>query len=715
LSVAATQQGVILGTAAYMSPEQARGKAVDKRSDIWAFGAVLFEMLTGQAAFQGEDVTEILASVVKADVNLDLLPPKIHPRISEALIRCLQKEQKKRYADIGEAEYEIERVLADPGGVFIQPISAVKPRRKARIGLPWAAAVFILGSIIAAIAVWNLKPVEPHRLTRFDYDLPEGQQFGRTVYSALAVSPDGRQFVYSTGNGLYLRSLDEWTAKLIPGTEGETAQPFFSPDGKWIGYLSGGDRKLKKIGINGGAPVALCDFKTFMGAYWGADNTIIYGTRESGIMRVSANGGTPQSLIKPKSGLATLPQILPDGKSILFTGVDGGTRLTIMVQSLKSGEPKPLFAGVGARYLPTGQILYAVENNLFAVPFDPDRLETTGGQVPVVEGIDMTFAQPYALSDSGTLIYIPGTTSSSKSNLVWVDREGKEEPLGAGPDFYNFVKISPDGTKVALGITSGKSEDIYIWDTDRKNMTKLTFDEADDSFPLWTPDGKRIVFRSLRDKFGIYTKAANGTGEDEFLAPSGNPMSWSKDGKTMVVGFLGGGTDNDIGMLSLEGDKTIKPLLREKGNQAVPMVSPDGRCLAYMSDESGRYEVYVRPFPNVNSDKWKVSTDGGRMPKWSRDGRELFYWTDDVLMAVSVETEPEFKPGAPKVLLKRKPIVSYSMGSPGISWDVDLDAKRFLMIKPAVDGNESAEGPPRKINIVLNWTEELKRLVPAGK
>jgi Tol biopolymer transport system component len=264
---------------------------------------------------------------------------------------------------------------------------------------------------------------------------------------------------------------------------------------------------------------------------------------------------------------------------------------------------------------------------------------------------------------------------------------------------------------VALGITSGKSEDIYIWDTDRKNMIKLTFDEADDNFPLWTPDGKRIVFISLRDKFGIYAKAANGTGEDELLVSSLEmPMSWSKDGKTMLVS-LGGG-DQDIGMLSLEGDKSIKPLLREKGNQGIPMVSPDGRWLAYRSDESGQPEVYVRPFPNVNDDKWKVSTAGGRMHKWSRDGRELFYWTDDALMVVAVETVPSFKPGTPKVLLKRKPVISNSSLGSGISWDIDLDGKRFLMIKPVADGNESAEGPPRKINIVLNWTEELKQRVP---
>jgi Tol biopolymer transport system component len=244
----------------------------------------------------------------------------------------------------------------------------------------------------------------------------------------------------------------------------------------------------------------------------------------------------------------------------------------------------------------------------------------------------------------------------------------------------------------------------------RKNMMKLTFDEADDSYPVWTSDGKRIAFLSLRDKPGIYIKEANGTGEDKFLASSGAPFHWSKDGKTMVVGSSSG-----IAMLSLDGDKNIKRLLPEKRNQGVPQVSTDERWLAYRSNESGRAEVYVRPFPNVSKDQWKVSTNGGRMHKWSRDGRELFYWTDDALMVVPVETEPEFKPGMPKVLLKRNPVISYTIGSSGISWDVSPDGKRFLMIKPAADGTEPEEGSPRKISIVLNWFEELKQRVPASR
>jgi serine/threonine protein kinase len=277
LSNAATQQGVILGTAAYMSPEQARGKSVDKRTDIWAFGCVLFEMLTGQAAFQGEDVTEILASVVKGGANLDLLPAKIHPRVREAIIRCLQKDLKKRYSSITDARYEIEQALADPSGVLVQSITGEEPRTKLRTIFSWVAVSVIVAAFTTGVAVWKLKPPEPRRAMRFTYELPEGQQFNPGQGQSLAVSPDGSQFVYSTIGGLYLRSIDALDARLIAGTDKDSTQPFFSPDGKWIGYYSSKDKKLKKIPINGGVSEALCDVSLFSGASWYADNTIVYG------------------------------------------------------------------------------------------------------------------------------------------------------------------------------------------------------------------------------------------------------------------------------------------------------------------------------------------------------------------------------------------------------------------------------------------------------
>jgi serine/threonine-protein kinase len=718
LSDAATQQGVILGTAAYMSPEQARGKAVDKRADIWAFGCVLYEMLTGRVAFQGDDVSEILASVIKGDVRLDLLPANLHPRVREVITRCLQKDLRRRYSSITDARYEIEQALADPSGVLVQAGAIAEPRTRLRTILPWLAA--ILGIIIVGVAVWKLKPSEPRQVTRFYYELPKDQQFSNPAQMNLAVSPDGRQFAYSTSKGLYLRSMNELDARLIPGTDENPVAPFFSPDGQWLGYWSAANTQLKKISIRGGTPVALCDASLPRCTNWGVDNMIVYFQQGRGIMRVSANGGAPELIVDAQNEVIVSSQILPDGKTVLFTLV---TRqpYQVVVQSLKSGKRKVLLASDNARHLPTGHLVYTLGNNLFAIPFDLDRLEVVGGPVPMVEGIWRSGgnAPQYAISDSGTLVYVPGTTGAAallQRTLVWVDRNGKEEPLAALPNAYDYPKISPDGTRVALTIADTSGGDVWIWDLVRKTLTRLTF-EKNNGISLWTPDGKRIVYYSSREALygGVYWKAADGTGEDEKLGSAPDrllyPCSWSSDGKTLAMMEWRGGGKYDIGMLSMEGDHARKPLLQhEKYSELLPQISPDGRWLAYVSDESGQAEVYVRPFPEVNKGRWQISTSGGNSPLWSPNGRELFYLSSDSVMAVSVETGPTFSLGTPKTLF-RSTYVSSSPSS-GPPWDISPDGKRFLMMKEVVSTAKPAAEAPLKINIVLNWFEELKQRVP---
>jgi eukaryotic-like serine/threonine-protein kinase len=719
LSDAATRQGVILGTAAYMPPEQARGKAVDKRADIWSFGCVLYEMLTGQAAFQGEDVTEILAAVVKGGANLDLLPANLHPRVREVITRCLQKDLKRRYHGIADVRYEIEQALADPNGVLVQPVTTETRRRLGTI-LPWVAVTAILSILVAGVAVWNLRKPTPLSVIRFDYEPPADQQFN----NGMAVSPNGKQFVYSTNKGLYLRSMDELRAKFIAGTEGGIGQPFFSPDGKWIGFFSVVDRKLKKIAIEGGEPIVLCAIENggFVSGEWSEDNTIVYGQVPGSIMRISAKGGTPETLIKSKSWALGLPQILPDGKSILYVSVarpDDPNSLKIMVHSPKTGEPKELLSGVGARYLPTGHIVYLLgkTNTLCAIPFDVDRLEVTGESVRLIEGV-----KKFDVYDGGMLAYAPSANAASDQRiLVWVDRQGKEEQLAAEPKDYSYFQISPDGTRVALTVKNEEKGDIYIWDFVRQNMMKLTLDEAGGGFPLWTPDSKKILFASGRkDAFGIYCKAADDTGEVELLNSLSDlvniPSSWSADGKDLVIWQTKpGGSNPDIGTLPMEGGKIIKLLLQRKYQEAVPQISPDGRWMAYSSDESGQLEVYVCPFPNVNNGKWKVSTSGGLMQLWSKDGRELLYWADNKMMAAVIEPAPTFKPGIPKVLFERPPVVSNYWGTIGIPWDISPDGKRFLMLKSIqqTEDTHAAYVPRPKINIVLNWIEELKQRMPA--
>jgi Tol biopolymer transport system component len=592
LSDAATQQGVILGTAAYMSPEQARGKAVDKRADIWAFGCILYEMLTGQQTWSGATVTDIIASALAKDPDFTKLPSNLHPRISELLNRCLQKDPAERFRDAGDVGVEIKRILAGPSGVLVQPNIGMETKTKLRQMLPWIAAAVVLTAIIAGLAGWILKspPPEPKRVMRFEYELPADQQLIRYATDGsyrFAVSPDGGQFVYCTSEGLYLRSMNALDARHIAGTDSSSNQPFFSPDGQWIGYWSSSDQKMKKVAISGGAPIVLCDTGPIAGdASWDLDGAVVYTDILSGIVRVPASGGTPETLVKGsianlgKEGFPIVPQMLPDGKTLLFTNISSAGALDsqIMIQSLQSGERKVLVKGRSGRYISTGHIVYTLSNNnvnnIFAIPFDINKLEVTGGPVSVLEGFSGR-----AFSESGTMVYVPqkptagGTASapSSGNTLVWVDRQGKEEPLGAAPDAYSELKISPDGAKVALTIRTAGNQDIWIWDIPHKIPTKLTFDKADDGYPIWTPDGNRIVFTSDRGGImgGVYWKSAAGVGGEELLGSKPDrsiyPSSFSRDGKILAIFELSlSPLGFDIGLLSMEGKREIKGLLQEK-------------------------------------------------------------------------------------------------------------------------------------------------------
>ncbi len=727
LSDVATGKGVILGTAAYMSPEQARGKAVDKRADIWAFGCVLFEMLTGRGAFPGKDVTDILAAVIRAEPEWNSLPANLHARLREVIERCLKKEPKERYHDISDVKGDIQAVLADPRGVLVQHLPAVEPTRKLRTILPWVAVTAILCLVIAGAAVWILKPTEPRRVVRFTYVPPAEQG---NLRGGLAVSPDGSQFVYATTEGLYIRSVDSLDARLIAGTDAGSRQPVFSPDGQWIAYWSRRDQKLKKVAVSGGAPVVLCDSGLgISGLSWDSGNTIVYSdVLGGGVKRVSAAGGTPESLIEAnianiaKDGMPVVPQMLPDGKTVLFTSIftiQNADGAQITIQSLESGERRTLVPGYGARYLPTGHLVYAPGGNdaanVVAVPFDLDTLETKGGPIPLIESVG-----GLAISDSGTLVYVEqperAAEASSGRALVWVDRNGKEETLAASPDAYQHPNVSPDGTRVALAVDGS----IRILDLNRRTLSKLTF-RGTNFTPVWTPDGKRVVYGSMRgesDKYvsGIYWKAADGTGEEEQLVSTQGgfvfPYSWSGDGKTLVGAQSPEGQRFDIWMLSLDGKRVLSPILHEDYLETQPRISPNGRFITYTSAESGMTEVYVQSFPDVSKGRWQVSTAGGDSPLWSRDGRELFYMKGAAVMAVSVTTEPSFTVvGSPQKLFEGPYACPTKNIGDSIPWDMSADGKRFLMIK--LPGALPAEADTtRNIIIVLNWTEELKLRVP---
>jgi serine/threonine-protein kinase len=717
MSELATQQGIILGTAAYMSPEQAKGKPVDTRADIWAFGVVLYEMLTGRQPFAADTVLDTLAGVLRKEPEWEKVPTALR----SLLRRCLQKTPDKRPRDIHDVKIELEEALAPPEELLIQPASIAKPLTNPRMMLLWLAAAVLLGAAITGVAVWKLKStpaVETRQVTRLYYELPKDQQFGSYVERNLSVSPDGRRLVYSTSGPLYLRSMDELDAKPIPGTEG-AQKPFFSPDGKWIGFLSPANNQLKKISITGGPPVALATVDSFGALSWGADDAIVYCQRGKGIMRLSANGGVPEQIAKAAvNEILIHPQILPDGRSVLFTRL-APAPYEVVVQSLKSGERKALFEGSDACYLPTGHIVYWTWGDLRAAAFDPEVLEVKGVPITLVEGVYRGVAAPqFAVSESGTLAYIPRLGSGSavavgRRTLMWVDRKGKAEPLAAAPNNYSDPRISPDGTRLAMVVHNGYNRDIWIRDLIYGALTRLTFD-APALYSLWTPDGKGIVFFSAPEgRSGVYWKAADGTGKDELLLSGSHliPSSWSGDGKTLVLAELGlasGTVSTDIGALPMEGDRKYKRLLQGKHNEHQPQISPNGRWIAYTSNESGTNEIYVRPFPEVHSGRWQVSTSGGYSPLWSPDGRELFYRNADAVMAVSVKTDPTFSFETPATLFQITDVTSFALDPH--PWDISPDGKRFLMMKETAAPEESAG--PRRINIVLNWSEELRQRAP---
>jgi Tol biopolymer transport system component len=708
LSELATQQGVILGTAAYMSPEQARGKTVDKRADIWAFGCVLFEMISGSAAFSGNDVTDILAAVIRAEPDWEKVPARVRP----LLRRCLQKDPGRRLRDISDVKLELEEVLANPSEVPAPPVAAMKPRTKLRMMLPWLAAAVVLAAIIAGSAIWRLKPQDPRPITRFSCFLTPDQTLLAGYMQTIAISPDGSSFVCATNKGLYLRRMDQLQGGIIPGTEGNVRVPCFSPDGQWVGFWSERDKQLKKIPIKGGSPVTICDAQVFYNAFWNADNTILFDSDTLGsIMRVSANRGTPERILECKNEYIVAPQLLPDGNNLLFTlsfpGQD--SNMKIAVQSLRTGKRKELFAGAGARYLDTGHLVYVQGGSLFAVPFDADTLEVTGGSVPMVQGI-AGLPPRYAISDSGALIYVQGEGGSSEKNiLVWVDRNGREEAIDAPPRAYTYTHLSPDGTQVALDIRD-QQYDIWIWDLARRTLARLTFDPGINRGGIWTPDGKKVAYSAERNgSHNIWLQPADGSEPPAPLTQIPKsvliPDSFSPDGKYLLVTDVI--TPNSVILVHIGSSAAPEKLLASEFTRKNPQISPDGRWLVYESYESGRPEIYVRPFPNVNAGRWQISTEGGTRPLWNKNGREIFYFLPPgIMMSVPVETGVSFKDGTPRVLFKGE----YLTPQDRTPYSVTPDGQRFLMIKDA--SAKPGSTAPAQINVVLNWTEELKQRVP---
>ena len=700
---AMTQAGMILGTAAYMAPEQAKGREVDRRADIWAFGCVLYEMLTGRRAFGGEDVTDTLAAVVLREPDWSALPLKTPPAIRRLLDRCLRKDPKQRLHHIADARLE----LAEPAMDAASPAVAaqiVRPSRS-RLALQGAVVLALVGVAgLQTIRLSQVSGVTPS-LVRFALPAPAGIEVGDSGSPLAAVSPDGSRIVLAYRRGateqLFTRRFDEGEAKPIAGTEGGS-RPFFSPDGKWIAFTE--RNTLKKVATEGGAAVAIgqSDFGT--GA-WVPDDTMIFTPNyTSGLWRVPASGGTSQKLTDPNTEDGELghfwPQILPDGKTVLFTSFrTPADRSRIELYSLDTGARKVIVdGGFHGRYVASGHLLFARSTTVFAVPFDLDRQDAIGQPVPVMAGVAVNLPSglaQFSVSPTGTLTYVVQAALSSPRQLAWLDRTGRASPVGDARRRFEDPTLSPDGTRLALTIRDENDADVWVYDLARGTFGRVTSSPTTQFNPVWTPDGRRLFFVFEEPVFHVYSRAVDGTAEPERVLDGPFdmvPRSVSPDGRLLVYTRSDPSTRGGIWVLPLEGDAKPRAFVDTPFSEQGGAVSPDGRWLLYVSDETGRDEVYMHAFPDAG-ERVQVSTNGGRDVKWSRDGTEIFFREADKMMMASARGRTVGRP----TMLFEKRLVGYDVARDG----------RFLAVVP----DESV--PPAPVNVVLNWLEELKRLVPA--
>jgi eukaryotic-like serine/threonine-protein kinase len=715
---AATHLGVILGTAAYMSPEQAKGLAADRRSDVWALGCVLYEMLTGRRSFDGNDVSDVLASVLKSDPDWTAFPDGVPAHIRSLVARCLAKDRKTRIPDVS-----VVRFLMDDGDR-----DETQPRPVGTAGgsatRMWIAGIVaaVLMTAAATLGVPRLKSPEPAPgVTRFDIVLPPDQFLLRGI----AISPDGQTIVYATNRRLFVRTMSDVDLRPLEGTGSDSTAPFFSADGKWVAFFSGGEAKLKKIALTGGAPVTICELAgPLLGATWTRDDQILLAS--NGIKRVSANGGTLETLIAAKPGeVMQSPRLLPDGDHVVFSvasasaGIDWDTA-HIVVQSVKSGQRRTLVeGGADPRVVATGHLLYGLGTTILAVPFDPSRGQVSGAPVPVMRDVGRAAARGLSgitISNTGTVVQIVGTSDIFPRNrLALVDKEGRRTLVPSAEGRLALPRISADGTKVAV-VNRDERGNAYVWILDLSagsSMRRLTFNPV--TALVWSHDGRRIIFGSTKDAAtALYWQPADGSGSEERLtdlATNDNyfPNSVTADGK--VLAFYTARNGGDVWTIPLQGDHSPKPLIAlPTSHQDHASFSPDGKWVAYRSNESGRYEVYVQPIP-VTGAKYQVTTTGAHSPLWSPDGKQLFYV--DVssgvgrLTAVDVRLKPSFSAATPAPLP-----IDAMLPELLRPYDVMPDGRRFLVTVPPTD---SKAEQTVTLRVTTNWFEELRRQVPAGK
>ena len=717
LSIAATQQGVILGTAAYMSPEQARGVTVDKRADIWAFGCVLYEMLTGRQVFKGELMSDVLASVLKSDPDYNGLPPTLHPKLRDVLRRCLEKEPKQRWHDVGDVRVELEQVSADPGGTLVQPVAREHPPRPI---LPWVAAI-VFATVVGSIATWYLKPQPPSAVVRLSHPLGE-ESFTRGGRPLVGISRDGTQFAYVADNQIFLKNLNETDARPIVGTDEDASTPVFSPEGTELAFYSNQDRALKRISVAGGTPVPIAPAAFPFEITWGDDDTITYSLLD-GIWQIPSNGGTPpKRIVEAAEGENVFgSQLLPRGTHALYSVWTGtvADQAEIVVEDLETHERKTVWTGGNdARYLPTGHLVYAFDTDLFALQFDLETLNVgEDGQVSVVPGVRRAnTGAHYAISDTGTLVYPPGAAGTMNERvLAFVDRDGNIEVLPAPERVYDFTRLSPDERRIAVQIGDDDgTTNIWIYDITSNVTSQLTFDGGER--PLWTRDGTRITYLNEGSLWNI-TADFSGTGTElagTNVAGNEGPGSWSVDDEVLLFSSPSGihawTRDNNGGSVEV-----IVPGGRQADRVFAPQFSPDGRWFVYGANDQIR-QLFALPYPVGSEGRRTITIDGGQAPIWPRRGNQLFFGVGGtpLIQAIPIQTDPTLERGNPVEGFVVDPSSISSNGIP--RYDVTPDGAHYLasvrLGRFPATGDEAADDY-RRVNVILNWFEELKERVPA--
>jgi eukaryotic-like serine/threonine-protein kinase len=727
-----TGVGMILGTAAYMGPEQARGKRVDHRADVWAFGCVLFEMLTVRRAFGGETATEILAAVLERQPDWEALPSSTPSDIRRLLQRCLEKDPKNRLHAIADVRLALEDARHD--GTTVAPANISRVAWGA-VALGCAASLvvgWLLGSRLPASAPGDVSRwlLDVRPATALLGAFPSEYARFRPSRTAVALSPNGRTIAFTAQRDgttrLYIRALDRMEASVIAGTDGADG-PFFSPDGTWVGFWANG--AIRKVPLTGGPPVKVSDTELPSGATWASDDTIVFANATA-IWEVSSSGGTPRALTKLGQGefRRVLPTRLPGSRWLLFTVLPATfdwERSRVVAQSLDTGEQRVLLEGAtDARYVPTGHLVFMRLGNLMAAPFDADGARLTGPEVGVIEAVMQsvnttgvptdTGAGQYTFSSTGTIAYVAGELIPDyEATFHWIRRDGSIEPIGAPPKPYNTPRLSPDGRHVVASTWGLRDRNLWRYDFDTGNLTRLTT-EGRAQFPAWSPDGKTVLFSlGLTGPPSLFSVRADGSAAPTRLGQSEYvqfPGTWTPDGRTVLYAEGSTIVGRDIKAITL-GSGPARPILATRFSEFNPELSPDGRWLAYVSDETGREEVYVQAFPDPGG-KRMISTTGGNSPVWSLDGRKLFYLSPPSkprgsawqLMESDVTLGSAFAATPPRPLFE--PTFAPDLVR---TYDLTPNADRFIFLRVRFPPATSA---PREIHVVQNWSEELKRLVP---